>query len=514
MSPSLPLELLLVAGAGGMALRVALRQPVRRELRENPGLALRALPLLLAAFGLALWAAGQWPLLRQAFAASAGLLAVAAWWRARPDYGRRRRWPAGSLGIGQSLDAIGQRRFYVEQCQRFGPVFKMSQFGRPVVCILGLERGARLLAEHGQALAGATLPHHRLIPRGFLRYMHAETHKAVAPLFRATFSSIALDQLAPTVRDCYRRALVRLAADSAADPEGVNARPYLEKAVLESLLWLLYGLVPGDPRAEPLARLIEELQPGHPGGPGWRRRTRAALAGIAAIMQAIKDGWAPGTAVPPAALRSLVESVPEAIENPTYSWNFAMISRIAYGDLTGLNDWLFKMCCDHAWALDAVRRGAEAHPPMPVGGPSGETDPAVRIVMETLRLEQSEFLYRKVARPIEFEGFVLPRGWLIRLLIQESHRDPAVFSDPDRFDPERFARRKYTRVEYAPFGADAHGCMGYRLAHLLGKTLVEELAGYDCRVVSDGPLERGNRHRHHWRPSADLRVTMTPRATA
>jgi cytochrome P450 len=134
--------------------------------------------------------------------------------------------------------------------------------------------------------------------------------------------------------------------------------------------------------------------------------------------------------------------------------------------------------------------------------------------METLRLEQSEYLYRKVARSVEFEGFVLPRGWLIRLLIQESHRDPAVFSDPERFDPERFARRKYTRSEYSPFGADAHGCMGYRLAHLLGKALVDELAGYDCRVVSDGPVERGNRHRHHWQPSSNLRVVMTPRPAA
>jgi cytochrome P450 len=394
----------------------------------------------------------------------------------------------------------------------------MSQFGRPLVCVLGLERGGRLLADHGASLAGATLPHHRLIPRGFLRYMHAETHKAIAPLFRATFSSIALDQLAPRVCDCYQRALVRLAADSAASPEGVNARSYLERAVLESLLWLLYGLAPGDPRGDRLARLIQELQPGHPGGPGWRRRTRTALTGIAAIMQEIRDGWAGDTAVPPAALRSLVESVPEAIENPTFSWNFAMISRIACGDLTGLNDWLFKMCCDHVWALDAVRRGPQAHPPAhseahPDGSP-GESDPAVRIVMETLRLEQSEFLYRKVARPIEFEGFVLPRGWLIRLLIQESHRDPAVFSDPERFEPERFARRKYNRSEYAPFGADAHGCMGYRLAHLLGKTLVEELARYDCRIVSDGPLERGNRHRHHWRPSANFRVTLTPRTAA
>jgi len=132
--------------------------------------------------------------------------------------------------------------------------------------------------------------------------------------------------------------------------------------------------------------------------------------------------------------------------------------------------------------------------------------------METLRLEQSEFLYRTVVRPITFEGMVLPAGWLLRICVQESHQDPTVFPDPTRFDPSRFEGRTYSRTEYSPFGADAHGCMGARLAHFLGRIFVEELARTDWQVVSDGPLERGTRHRHHWRPSDWLRMVMQPPA--
>jgi cytochrome P450 len=324
-----------------------------------------------------------------------------------------------------------------------------------------------------------------------------------------------LAQSEAKVRPIYREALARLAADSARAPEGANARSYLENAVFESLAWLLYGLEPDDPRVERLRRLTAGMRPDHPGGVFWHRRMRASLGGISAVMQDIQRGWTDAAPVTPSALKSLVDAVPEAITNPTYAWNFAMVTRIANGDVTGLSDWLFKMCCDHPWALDAVR-GAAEH-----GKAEGSAadwkeraatpSPALCIVMETLRLEQSEYLYRRVAKSFEFEGFMFPRGWLIRLLIQESHRDPTVFADPERFDPQRFLRNKYSRAEYAPFGADAHGCMGFRLAQLLGSILVEELARYDCQVVSDGALERGNRHRQHWRPSPSLRVLLMPR---
>jgi cytochrome P450 len=105
----------------------------------------------------------------------------------------------------------------------------------------------------------------------------------------------------------------------------------------------------------------------------------------------------------------------------------------------------------------------------------------------------------------------IPAGWSIRFCIHESHRDPAVFADPDRFDPERFARRTYSRDEYAPFGADAHGCMGAHITHFLGRLFVEELAqGFEWQIVQDGPTEPGgNRHRDHWRPNSRHRVVMT-----
>ena len=49
---------------------------------------------------------------------------------------------------------------------------------------------------------------------------------------------------------------------------------------------------------------------------------------------------------------------------------------------------------------------------------------AARVVLETLRLRQSEFIFRATLQDIEFRGFLIPRGWLVRICVWESHRDP------------------------------------------------------------------------------------------
>src|SRR5262245_54045104 len=70
---------------------------------------------------------------------AAGL--AAAWWFCRSNYGASRGLPPGSFSLVASLEAIFDHRFYLKQSLRHGPVFKMMQFNKPVVCVVGLEKG-------------------------------------------------------------------------------------------------------------------------------------------------------------------------------------------------------------------------------------------------------------------------------------------------------------------------------------------------------------------------------------
>jgi cytochrome P450 len=466
----------------------------------------------LLAGGLWVCAAVRWPWFRHLAAVGLGLIMTAAWMRSRPSHGRLRRLPPGSLGIGASLDALDNQRFYLDQAERFGPVFKTSEFGYPVICVIGLSRIRTILAENPTAFAGTrfTRPYNQWIPRGVIRYMDRGTHQEYAPRFRSMYGSLELAQAAPVLRNIYRRHLDRLVADTERRPEGVPVHGYVRRAMLEAIGYVLYGLAPGDPRTDLLERCMPLLNGPFRRKRGWQGATTAAMDCFRDVMKEQlsvgdlgRDGFRP-------ALRILIDARADALEDPTIAGNFVLVSQIAYGDLTGLHMWIFKKLCDHPDALERLRSGHRVEV-----ATGAEPDPAVRIVKETLRMEQSEFLFRFVTRTFEFQGMRIPAGSRMRFCIHESHRDPDTFPDPDRFDPDRFARRTFSRDEYAPFGLDAHGCMGSQIAHFLGGMFVGELASYDWRVGHDGPAEMaGNRHREHWRPNPALRVTMSSRRGA
>ena len=126
---------------------------------------------------------------------------------------------------------------------------------------------------------------------------------------------------------------------------------------------------------------------------------------------------------------------------------------------------------------------------------------------ETLRLEQSEYLLRIATEDLDFEGFTIPRGWVVRVCVQESHRDPEVFPHPDAFDPDRFQEGHPPPTEYAPFGMHDRSCVGEYLARTAARVFLCELVdGYDLDHVPGGAKEL-NPWRH-WAPSPGFRVSL------
>jgi cytochrome P450 len=493
-----------VALAVAGVIHVGLRPPFQRDLAALPGLRWLLLTAGTVGFGLAGWALVAVPVLLPPAAAASAAGMVFLWWRSRPGFGRSRRWPPGSLGILASVNAIDNRRFYLDQALRYGPVFKMSQFGRPVLCVVGLARGREFLQSHREALAGASLPYNRFIRSGMLRYMPSESHRAEAPLFRRAFGTVDLSAIEDDIRVSCRARLEMLSRG--ADHERVDLRPLIRAWTIETLARTFFGLQAHDPRVAALDASQRAMDLERTGGAAWRSTMASSFtSATSTIREAAADHRSTGDAS--SVLAALVTEAPESLDYDGRLRNLFVIFRLAIGDFGAALNWIAYQLSVHAEWQPRVRE--EQRLPE-VDGTTGP-DLATRVVLETLRLEQSEFLYRRTTRPIEFEGFHVPAGWLVRICVQESHRDPEVFPQPEAFNPDRFLARTYQRSEYATFGLDGHGCMGVDIVYRFGRVLVEEMcATGNWHVTSDSPPEHGTRHRHHWRPGRDWRVGWRP----
>lgn len=104
----------------------------------------------------------------------------------------------------------------------------------------------------------------------------------------------------------------------------------------------------------------------------------------------------------------------------------------------------------------------------------------MQVFHETLRLYPPAWVIgRALAKPAELGGYLLPADAQLFVSPWATHRNPANWDDPLRFDPSRFApqnRGAVDRFAYIPFGGGARKCIGTNLALLEGPLLLAALA--------------------------------------
>src|SRR6201996_7408290 len=111
-------------------------------------------------------------------------------------------------------------------------------------------------------------------------------------------------------------------------------------------------------------------------------------------------------------------------------------------------------------------------------------------IEEMLRYESSNQLGNRMAvEQVDLCGLTLPAGTPITLCIGAANRDPAHFSDPERFDIGRTPNR------HLAFATGAHQCAGMALARLEGAIAISRfLARFPDYALQGAPL-RGGRAR-------------------
>ncbi|MFP3991372.1 cytochrome P450 [Streptomyces sp. E11-3] len=119
-----------------------------------------------------------------------------------------------------------------------------------------------------------------------------------------------------------------------------------------------------------------------------------------------------------------------------------------------------------------------------------------RVLDEVIRLHGVTLLMRRTTEPVEIGGFRLPEGTEVAFSLYAVHRDPSLYTDPDRFDPDRWLperKAEIPRQAFVPFGSGNRKCIGdtfswteatIALATILARWRLRTVPGHTTREAA------------------------------
>ncbi|MCX5208882.1 cytochrome P450 [Kitasatospora sp. NBC_00240] len=238
------------------------------------------------------------------------------------------------------------------------------------------------------------------------------------------------------------------------------------------------------------------------GPPGAQQAVAADLARIDAVAARAIEAARDGSAGPdgPGLLHVLLDA---AVERPEYTDRLIrdeLVTLLVAGHETTATTltWLYLLLDRHPEARErALAAGGEGSP---------ERREAVQaLVSETLRLYPSAWVLPRYATADDvLAGHRVEAGTDLLVCPYLTHRDPALWPEPERFDPRRFTvpgLRPAVPGSYLPFGLGPRACLGLQFALRESTVLLEHLlpaytlafhsvpagAAYSITVRPDGP---------------------------
>jgi cytochrome P450 len=369
----------------------------------------------------------------------------------------------------------------------------------PTVCVVGTDRIAKLLGQHDSRLSRGEMLFSTLVPRGALRYMACDKqHGYYRPLLAQAFVVSGDDPLRTIMSRALRLELEHMAAlCSAPNSSGIRPHRQVSAALLRIFITVIFGAKQNSPE---LAR-IEALY----GTLNCRNLAKGDLPAARQALNELNDQVRALVGPREASgdrcgFRNLAQKHPNLLADDTAVGNIVVMVQVGSFDVASLLVWIWKYLSDFPQWRDRLRREVESGS-KPVKGWLAD-----RIISETLRLDQSEYLKRTALETLEFDGYRIPKGWNVQMCLRESHQNPTYFSSPLHFNPDRFLGDSTASLSFAPFGIGPKRCPAQQLTYLLATDFLCELTSrYSWRVVADGP-----RHHDgvHWTPNPNFRVEL------
>lgn len=402
-----------------------------------------------------------------------------------------------------NLDSVEQsdQQFLLKHTERIGPVFKVVFEDKLTVCVVGLPLCRRFLHENASNITLQAVNLEELFPLGFLRRMEGESHTKYR---KAIMRGIDPEQLSGD-RTVFEKIIVEELARYAENPDEDALSPTNYIAALNTitsslLIYIFFGARAGSDRFDALIGMYNQLGPKEVEwsvGEEQKKTFFQIRDYLLGELGREEDSWDDG-------LRQSImgRMHKQASIDETSLGNLIYMVEIGRYDMRLLFRWLSKFGAENPEALEEIRGESPA-------GFRGKIPMSEAFVLETLRLSQSEVLMRVVNHDIVFDGYHIPRNFIVRLCIWESHKLAESFDEPFSFRPERFTGETVSKNLFSPFGMDHHSCPFGSMSIKLSSVFIDVLARhYAVSAIDNSGPSKG---RYHWQPADSFSVRLDPR---
>ncbi|CAN6461420.1 unnamed protein product [Victoria cruziana] len=393
--------------------------------------------------------------------------------------------PPGSMGwpyVGETFQLYSQNpnAFFSQKQKRYGSIFKTHVLGCPCVMLTSPEAVRFVLTQ--ARLFKPTFPASkmRMLGREAIFFHQGDYHSKLRKLVVRAFLPESLRNMVAHIDS------VALDALRSCDGRSVTAFLEMKTYAFNVALLSIFGRDECFDREE-LKKLYYVLEKGYNSMPvnlpgtlfnkamKARRKLSLIVAEILSTRRQQKGAKHDGL------LNSFMSE--EALTDDQIADNVIGVIFAARDTTASVLTWILKYLAENPSVLKAVTEEQEAirtkengHGDKSLTWADTRNMPITsRVILEAMRVASVlSFTFREAVEDVEYEGYLIPKGWKVLPLFRNIHHNPDIFPDPEKFDPSRFevAPKAHT---FLPFGNGIHSCPGNELAKLEMLVLLHHL---------------------------------------
>ncbi len=372
---------------------------------------------------------------------------------------------------------------------KHGPIFKCNWRGERVVMIVGFERALDAFQSCPHELRSTYKSTEHLFPNGHLRALHGDMHHHYRQIIlrglRSGLIPVHEAALRADVQRCFLKLHALHPSHNVNTLELINA---LRGLTTRMLLRVFLGIDPDSPKGKALRDGYDALTPGLAPAFGYQRQNPAFEHLIALVTTEVSRLQQDLQSIEVSVLQRLIA---EQNLEPTTRGILVYMLETGRFDLYSLFRWMLYYLAKHPPAAHLITHAGSLRS-------SAGATAARAFVHETLRLNQSEAIQRRIDDDHQYAGYSIPSQSQLQVCLWETHKDPAVFAQPFEFNPSRFINATHSLDRFAPFGVDEHRCAAAEYVIDLARLFVEEaVASWSVAIFQDAAPVRGN---YHWEP--------------